>query len=810
MKVAKPLLILLMLAASPGLLLGAEGALQIDPPSPKLVGAEARQQLLITAFPQGRATDVTEQVTFKSADPTIASVSNSGVIFPQSNGQTQITASLGDETASVQVSVSDAKVLRPLHFRHDILPLLSKAGCNSGACHGKQGGQNGFELSVFGHDVAADYQALVSEARGRRVFPGDPSRSLLLTKAANLVPHGGGRRLAEGTTEFNRLLRWIAAGMPKGADDTPEVVSIELFPKSRIMTERSQQKLLVTATFSDGTTRDVTHEALFTSNDETLAQVDPDGRISTTMLAGEAAIVARYHGQVASSRITVPINKDETLKGELAAWDRSHFVDRLVADKWEELNLLPSAAADDATFHRRAYLDLIGKLPTPNEVRDFLSNTDPQKKTKLIDQLLQRPEYADYWALMWSDLLRVNRDDLGAKGAYHYHKWLRQSLANNQPYDEFLYDLLTAQGSTEQNGAVNFYKAFPQPNDLTIAVSQVFLGVRLECARCHHHPYEKWAEEDFYGLAAFFPRVKSKPGDGAELIYYMTDKGDVKHPRTQEVVPPHVLLGEPVDQEAIADPREELAAWATSPQNPFVARALVNRIWAQLMGRGVIEPIDDLRETNPPTNEPLLAALVDDFIAHDYDVKHLIRTIATSKVYGLSSIPNETNSRDTQNYSRSYRKRLGAEVLLDAVCDVTGEIEILEGMPPGTRAVQLWDHRLPSAFLDTFGRPQRKTVCECERVSDATLGQVLHLMNAPLVNDKITSPTGRAAELAAGEQSADEIITELYLSALGRNPSAEELSVSQVAFAAEGATRRSATEDVMWALLNSAEFVLNH
>ncbi len=804
-----PILIALVLAAATPSTEGVT-ALQLQPAALVLNGADARQQLLVTAVRGDGEADVTDDAKYESSVPSIATVSGDGVVLPVADGVAKITATFGGRNVSIDVKVEHAGQVPSLHFGRDIIPLLTKAGCNSGGCHGKQSGQNGFKLSVFGHDIQADYQALVYEGRGRRLFPAAPRESLLLTKAVNRVPHGGGRRLEMDSAEYRRLLRWVDASMPRGDDQAPRVVAIDVLPKQRVMLERSQQRLLVTARLSDGTFRDVTNEAVYSTNDETLATVDRHGRIATTMMAGESAIVVRYQEHVAASFIMVPLNRKAEGTAQLASWDRSHFIDRLVADKWERLHLSPSPPADDATFHRRVFLDLIGKLPTPAEVTTFVADTAADKRVRLVDALLERPEYADHWALKWADLLRINRQDLGAKPAYRYHQWLRRSLERNQPYDQFLRELVTAQGSDESNGAVNFFRAFDDPNDLSVAVSQVFLGIRLECAKCHHHPYEKWGQDDFYGLAAFFPRLQKKKGSGTELRYFITDKGEVKHPQTKETVSPRVLLGESFDAAQESDPRQRLADWLAAKENPFVARTLVNRVWAELMGRGLVEPIDDMRDTNPATNEPLLEALARDFVTHGFDRRQLLRTIATSRVYGLSSHPNADNVRDTQNYSRAYRKRLSAEVLLDAVCDVTGESEAFEGMPPGTRAVQLWDHRLPSAFLDTFGRPQRKTVCQCERLGDTTLGQVLHLLNAPPVNDKINSPTGRVARLAASDRSPDEIVVELYLASFGRLPSDEEKKSARAAFDAEGATRRSAAEDVLWALLNSAEFVLNH
>ena len=794
--------------------------LRLEPAVVELIGAEARQQLLATFVSADGEQDVTDQAAFVSSDPKVAVVSGDGVVLPIADGTVTITASYRATTVRREVAVRKSQEVAPLHFGRDIVPILTKASCNSGGCHGKQNGQNGFRLSVFGYDEQADYQALTQEGRGRRLFPAAAEKSLLLLKALNELPHGGGMRLEKDSADYRRLLRWIREGVPRGAVETPLVSGLEVSPLVRVLQERATQRLLVTAIFSDGTRRDVTHQALYTSNDEKFATVDRDGRVTTNGAAGEGAIVVRFGEHTVAGYFTVPLKFTAPLKGAVSVassaatsasrWDRSRPIDRLVAEKWDRLRLTPSPAADDATWLRRVYLDLIGKLPTVDEARAFSASTDPQRRQRLIDELLERDEHADFWALKWADMLRVNRDDLGAKSAYHYHQWLRRAWRENKPYDRLIRELITAQGNSERNWAVNFYKAFKDPNDLTVAVSQVFLGIRLECAKCHHHPYEKWGQDDFYSLAAFFPRLQRKNGAGGEVEFYVSDKGSVKHPRTQEEMTPRVLLGDPLETKEDADPRRRLADWMTSPENPYVARAFVNRVWGSLMGRGLVEPVDDMRETNPATNEPLLQALAQDFIAHGYDMRHLIRSIVSSQTYALASTSDGANARDLQNYSRAYRKRLSAEVLFDAVCDVTEQPEEFVGIPPGTRAVQLWDHRLPSAFLDTFGRPQRKTICQCERYGELTLTQVLHLLNAPLINDKITSPTGRAARLAASELSEERIVEELYLTVFARLPRPEELAAATQAFRASGATRRSAAEDILWALMNSAEFVLNH
>lgn len=725
-----------------------------------------------------------------------------------------IIRTLSFATALCAVFVTDqsrfAQAETPVSFENDIQPILSRASCNSGGCHGKQAGRNGFKLSLFGFDPDFDYRALTSEARGRRVFPAAPEKSLLLAKAVNRIPHGGGQRFEDDSTEYRLLRDWIRQGLPRALPGEPQLTGVEMTPPAQVLTPLGTQQVRVAASYSDGTTRDVTQLAIYATNADATASADEYGLVTATDLGGEAAIMASYMGYVTLCRVSVPMNPTDAPLTELATWDSSHFIDRLVAEKWKKLHLAPSSRCDDATFLRRASLDCIGRLPHVDEVREFLNDDSDAKRSQLVAGLLERDEYADYQAVQWADLLKVNSEQLGARNAMLLDRWLRDAFRSNIPFDEFIQTLMTAQGSTHSELPVNFYKGFPKPNDLTIAVSQIFLGVRLECAQCHHHPYEKWGQDDFYGLAAFFPRLTFKRGTGGEELLFANSRGDVKHPGTGQVLAPRVLGGEPIESVEISDRRVRLAEWMTSPDNPFVARTLANRVWAHFMGRGLVDPVDDMRDTNPANNEELLNALARDFVAHDFDLKHLMRTITSSRVYSLSSLPNQWNVRDTDNFSRAYRKRLSAEVLLDAVCDVTETEPVFDGSPPGTRAMQLWNNRLPSTFLDVFGRPERKTVCECERTDDTSLAQVLHLMNAAPVNDRIQSATGRAARLAASDATDDEIIRGLYLAALSRHPNSTELSAARQAFDIPDSDRRQATEDILWALMNTAEFVLNH
>jgi hypothetical protein len=700
----------------------------------------------------------------------------------------------------------------PPTFERDVEPILTRFGCNAGACHGKARGQNGFALSLLGFDPDFDYAAISAEARGRRIFPANPEYSLLLQKAAGEVPHGGGKKLPKGSPGYELIKNWIAAGMPRTPPDAAKLVEIMVSPAERIVTFGEEVQLTVTARHSDGTIEDVTHLAQFQSNESVFAAVDEHGRIRAGPLPGEAAVMARYQNMIAVCTILIPLpgEVDAKLYDELP---RRNFIDGHVWAKLKQLGITPSEPASDTTFHRRAFLDVIGRLPTPDETRAFLADTDPEKKTKLIDRLLERPEYADFWANKWADLLRPNPYRVGIKAVFNLDAWLRESFRENKPYDQFVRELLTAQGSTFRNGAVVVFRDRRDPDEIATMASQIFLGVRLECAKCHQHPSEIWSQKDFYSFAAFFARIGRKgtglspPISGGEEAFSVRESGTVKHPLTNEDLKPTPLLGEPLDIPADRDPREVLAEWATAPDNPFFAKVIVNRVWADLMGRGLVDPVDDLRATNPPTNAPLLDALADDFRRNGYDLKKLIRTITTSYVYGLSSRPTDRNAGDTRNYSRHYRERLRAEVLLDAVSDVTGVPERFEAMPPGSRAMQAWTVRFSSPFLDSFGRPDPNQDPPCERTSDTTVVQALHLMNAPNLHRKISAADGRAVALAQSKMTAAEIVDELYLLTYCRLPTAEEQAACVARFEKPGANRRAVVEDLMWALLNTPEFV---
>jgi hypothetical protein len=786
--------------------------LKLTPGQILLRGRDARQRLLLTGTVNGRTVDLTREAQFHSEAPAVARVGPDGCVTPTADGTATVVATISGQQARATVQVHEGDRSLPVTFELDVIPILTRAGCNAGACHGKARGQNGFQLSLLGFDADFDHAAITREARGRRVFPAAPAYSLLLRKPTGQAPHGGGKRLEPGTADYDVLHRWIADGMPRKAPDAPTLERITLEPAERILANDAEQQLLVTGHYSDGTTRDVTHLATFQSNESVIAAVSPDGLVKAGPVPGEAAIMARFMQKFAVCNVAIPL--PGSVPAELyAQLPRAHFIDGLVWDKLQRLGIAPSAPAGDATFLRRAYLDVIGRLPTPAEARAFLADPAPDKRARLVDRLLERPEYADYWANKWADLLRPNPYRVGIKAVYNLDAWLRDAFRRNKPYDQFVRELLTAQGSTFRHGAVTVFRDRRDPGEITPMVSQLFLGIRLECAKCHQHPFEVWGQDDFYSLAAYFARVGRKgtglspPISGSEEIVLTANRGEVKHPVTGQVLAPRPLFGKAPAVDADADPRRALADWLVSDDNPFFARVLVNRVWADLMGRGLVEPVDDLRATNPPSNGPLLDALAEDFRKQGYDLKKLLRTILTSYVYGLSSVPNERNATDTRNYSRHYRQRLRAEVLLDAVSDITQVPETFAAMPAGSRATELWTVRAQSVFLDSFGRPDPNQDPPCERTSDTSVVQALHLMNAPNLHRKVTSDAGQAAALAAGTRTPREIVEELYLLVYSRVPSEEEHTVCLDLFSRPGTSRRQTTEDLLWALLNTPEFL---
>ncbi|MBS0211237.1 MAG: DUF1549 domain-containing protein [Planctomycetes bacterium] len=698
-----------------------------------------------------------------------------------------------------------------LTFELDVMPVLTAAGCNQGACHGKSRGQNGFQLSLLGFDADFDYNAIVKEARGRRVFPAAADESLLLRKGSAAVSHGGGERIARDSKQYKILRDWIAAGMPRSGPADPVLKLIAVGPEELPLSPNSKQQLTVTARYSDGSTRDVTPWCAYQSSDTGVSTISTTGEIKTGRLPGESSTMIRYMGHIATWNVVIP--RGARLPAErYSALPRHNFIDQLVWDKLESVAVLPSGPCSDTTFLRRASLDAIGRMPTPDEVNKFLADTSPNKRAALVDALLARPEYADHWANKWVDLLRPNPYRVGIKATLNYDQWIRDAFRENKPYDQFVRELVTARGSTWRNGAATMFRDRRTPEEITVLVSQLFLGVRLDCARCHHHPFEVWGQDEFYGMAAFFGRVGYKgtgisaPISGGEEMIFTAAKGAVKHPISGAIVPPEPLTGKAAlsDDE---DPRLAFARWMTANDNPFFARVAVNRMWAELMGRGLVEPVDDLRATNPATNAELLDALGVEFRRLKYDQKAMLRTIMTSYVYGLSSATNDTNVADTQNYSRHYRTRLRAETISDAIADITGVRDDYAAMAPGSRATAIWTHRINSLFLDAFGRPDPNQDPPCERTGETTMVQALHLMNSSQLHQKIVGDPGLSARLAGGKQTPAELVEQLYLSVYSRRPSDAELQAAVKLYTDRPEARRQTTEDLLWAMLNTPEFL---
>ena len=703
----------------------------------------------------------------------------------------------------------DAFESKPLHFANDIVPLLSRHGCNSGGCHGRALGQNGFKLSLFGFDADFDYSALVKEARGRRVFAASPENSLLLLKASGRVAHGGGRRLTPDSEDYQILRRWVAQGTPVGDASAPTLKKIAMTPDALVMGRNAQQQLAVTAYYSDGTKRDVTRQAQYQSNEIAVGAVDSDGLVRTFDLAGEATVMARYMGQVAVFRALVPLGKSIA---KYPAFPANNYIDELALAKWKKLGIVPSELCSDSEFIRRATLDLVGRMPTPDEARAFFADTDTNKRTRLVDRLLEDRDYAGYFAMRWGNILRNASLAGSEQAAYAFHDWLRDMIARNRPYDEFVRGIVAAAGEWHDAPAVNWYWQMrdDQLHQPVADTAQVFLGLRLQCAKCHHHPYERWSQEDYYGLAGFFSRLGRK-GLGEPPPYYASrtrTTGEI-NPRTGKPIEPKYLDGPEIKVPPDEDPRHKLVDWMAQPENPFFAKALVNRLWGHFLGRGLVDPVDDMRETNPPSNPELLDALARDFVKNKFDVKHMVRVICNSRVYQLSATPNGYNQHDQQNHARFYARRLIAEVLHDAIDQLTGNRTQFNKMSRQARAVDLPHEGFGSYFLDVFDRPPRSSACECARSTGASLSQVLHLSFAPDIERKVSAGGGRVAKLVEKKTTSEQAVEELYLTAFARMPTAAERQ-EVVGYLSRQTDYRKGLEDVAWALLNSREFMFNH
>lgn len=699
-------------------------------------------------------------------------------------------------------------VVPSVSFGRDVIPALTKAGCNSGACHGSFQGRGGFQLSLLGFDAAADYDALTKAGRGRRINSAAPETSLILQKATGVAPHGGGRRIVSDSEVAEILRVWLTSGRPGPTAADLHGLRLSVEPREALLSPDAQLPLQVTATFGDGSTRNVTPWALFDAREKLIAEVSRTGVI-TALKPGRTAVTVRYLGQVATVNVSVPYGPSARID-----FTPLNFIDEIVVKEWERMGVQPAAVVDDATFLRRVSLDLIGTLPTVDEARAFLEDASPDKRTRLIDALLQRPEYVDYWSLRWGDLLRAHRRYLGDKGLASFSGWIRQSIRENKPLDVLTRELLTAQGNLFTNGPVAYYFIDEKVEDLAETTAQVFLGVRLQCTKCHHHPNEVWSQDDYYGLAAYFSRLEAKDS-GAQGAKFGGPKSIRPIAKENPNRRPQIAAAMRVFGETSAptpegeDPRQHLAAWMTRPENQFFAKNFANRYWAWLMGRGLVEPVDDLRDTNPASIPALHDALATEFTRSGYDAKHLLRTICRSQVYQLSAELNPQRDLDGQLATHRLLRRLPAEVLLDAVNQVTGATEAFPGQPPGTRAVALPDPTIASSFLTTFGRPLRNNPCECARGGAPDLAQALLLANGEALHGKITTENGRLQKLIAAGKTDAEIAEEVYLAALSRRPTpAEQQAIRESV--AEVELRNVVWQDVLWAVLNCSEFVFQH
>ena len=798
--------------------LGAEtevGRLEILPSSVTLRGVQARQQLLAQAQTEDTQRDWTAKVTWTSENPEIVSIDTSGLLQPVTNGSAVVRAQVDGHEASITVHVQDMSKDFSWGFQQHVIPILTKRGCNSGPCHGATAGKNGLKLTLRGYDPPADYTALTREATARRISLADPAMSLFLLKPTMTTPHGGGKKIDVNSLEYQVLSEWIASGAPGPKNNDPKVVNLRVYPRTATLDPGAQQRLVVRAEYSTGDTADVSRWARYDSTDATVAEVTQNGLVKMTG-RGEVAITVSYDTHVIYTRLTVPHDNAVDEK-DFERLKVNNYIDELVLKKLRKLRIAPSEQTNDSAFLRRAYLDAAGVLPTAEEVKSFLVDATPNKRRLLIDKLLERPEYADYWAYKWSDLLLVstNKNHLNRTALWDFYNWIRDSVAENKPWDKFVHDIFSSAGSSRENGALNYFVLHKDTIELAENTTQAFMGQTLTCARCHNHPLEKWTQVQYYRFANLFTRIGIKTGDEpGDSIVFQKDFGDIIHPRLKRPLPPTPLEGEELALDSISDRKKHLADWLASDNNIYFARNIVSRVWANFFARGLVVPSDDLRATNPTSNEELFDALAKDLIDSGYDLKHLIRRIMNSGTYQISSTPNASNQHDKKYYSKYEVKRLPAEVILDALSSLTGQASVFKGYPKGMRALQLPDVQVRSDFLESFGRPPR-LVCDVqERSSDPSISQALHVINGETLNGKLRSEGNAISSFLKLNLSSKEILDHLFLSAFSRYPdeSEKEIILAELANAhtSKEPNKREVVEDLMWALLTKKEFLFNH
>ena len=792
-----------------------------------LDGPEARQRVLVVKREDGNVSGEVASPEISIDKPEIVELVD-GVLQAKGNGTATITARTADGSTSRKVTVSQFDQPFVWSFEQHVLPILTRQGCNMGACHGAVAGKGGFRLSLRAYDPPRDHYNITREARGRRVEMADPARSLLLTKPTMATPHKGSRRLHPGSRDYRILAEWITDGAAPPSGDTPAIERIEILPELSVLKKGEKQRVLVTAFYNDGSSMDVTEWAKFASADESIAMVDEDGQVEI-IGNGEGAVSALFSSKVALARFRSPF-PNEVPADVFTKAPRGNEIDDLVLAQLDQLNLRPSGRTSDETFIRRVFLDTVGILPEVDETRAFLADKAPDKRKKMIDNLLQREEFTDYWTYRWSDIFLVSGKLLRPDAVKSYHDWIRSGVADNKPWDEMVSEVVTAKGGSTEEGATNFYAVHQDPETMAENVSQAFLSLSIGCAKCHDHPLEKWTNDQYYAFANLFSRVRAKGwggdtrnGDGIRTLY-VEPRGDLMQPRTGRPQIPAPLDGDPIDPDDTGDRREALAGWLTSGENPYFARSIANRVWAAYFGRGLVDPVDDLRASNPASNEPLLDLISAYLVENDFDLRELMRFILNSETYQRSGEVLSENRDDPKYLSRHFPRRLMAEVLHDAITDVTnvsakfenitlndGSMQKTEFYEEGTRALELFDSAVESYFLQTFGRNEREITCECERSNQPSMVQVLHLSNGDTLNDKLADPKGVVAEFLKSGKSDDAIIEEAYLTALSRMPTPREKNGLMAELkGADDVQRKLIIEDLFWALMTSREFLFQH
>lgn len=780
--------------------------LAVYPADVNLSGARDRQSVVVQAtYADGVTEDVTAQAQWKLEKGNLVKLQNN-LLTPAADGETTLSIAFGGRTLTVPVKVKDSAVERPTSFKLDVMPTFAKAGCNMGSCHGAARGKDGFRLSLFGFDPEGDYHRITRELNGRRVNLASPAESLLLEKAAGRVPHTGGKRYTEDGELYATVLRWLEAGAPADAGDVASVVAVEMQPKNAVLNgPGASQRISVRAKYSDGTDRDVTNLAFYMSNNDVSAEVSPEG-VVTAGDRGEAFVMARFESFTVGSHFIV-LPKD--LQFTPPKVPENNYIDGLVGAKLARLRIAPSELCSDEVFLRRVYLDVVGLAPTVEEYDRFMNNASPKKREELVDELLTRKEFVEIWVMKWAELLQIrSSNQVSYKATLLYFNWLEDKLSKNVPMDEMVKQLIAAKGGTFTDPQTNYYQNVTDLILTTENTAQVFMGMRIQCAQCHNHPFDRWTMNDYYGFAAFFSQIGRKRGeDPREQIVFNSGGGEVKHPVGGRVMKPKFLGGAEPDVQG-KDRREVLAQWLASPENPYFASNLANMVWAHFLGRGIIDEVDDVRVSNPAVNAELLEALGKKFTDYRYDFRKLVRDICTSRTYQLATQTNDTNRSDEKNFSHANVRRLRAEVLLDLIAEATDSKNKFQGLPLGARAVQIADGKTSSYFLTTFGRASRETVCSCEVKMEPNLSQALHLMNGSTVADSVAK--GRLIDRRLAEKKKPEqILEEIYIRCLTRKPTPEELVVF-TGILAENQDKKAALEDIFWAVLNSREFLFNH